>query len=236
MSSQGYLPDNSVTLIKLINNILANSTAGRAKMEDGFLSADAAGLAKMADGFITPAKIQGGTSLLPEATEAFVTAVYNAITATAGSKLSLTDNKIPILYKAASSLTYFRNIQVDAGIWTQGASAGQSPLGYVLANNSTQNSAFSLKIFVPKTANYTLSMSIITSDNSGIYTVKINGVTVGTADGYSPGGGGVANVLKTVALGSLNVGEHTLQFVIATKNAAAFNYGANVGQLLIEEA
>lgn len=45
--------DFSVTLDKLQDGILANSTDGRKKMEDGYLSATADGLAKMEDGFLS---------------------------------------------------------------------------------------------------------------------------------------------------------------------------------------
>jgi len=49
-----------VTLSMLAEGILANSIAGRAKMEDGFLSANASGRAKMADAYLTLAKLATG--------------------------------------------------------------------------------------------------------------------------------------------------------------------------------
>lgn len=47
------IADLGVTTAKLAANVLANSTTGRTKMEDGFLSADSAGRLKMADGFLS---------------------------------------------------------------------------------------------------------------------------------------------------------------------------------------
>lgn len=46
------LQDLSVTTEKLVDGVLANTTAGREKMADGFLSATSDGLEKMADGFL----------------------------------------------------------------------------------------------------------------------------------------------------------------------------------------
>lgn len=65
--SAASIADNSITLAKLVDGILAASAAGRAKMADGYLtlakladgilSADATGRLKMADAFLTYAKL-----------------------------------------------------------------------------------------------------------------------------------------------------------------------------------
>ena len=77
LAAQLGIPEGSITMNKLVDGILENSTAGRAKMADGYLSADAAGRAKMADGFITTALMAGGAGI-PAAADALAFRVHLA--------------------------------------------------------------------------------------------------------------------------------------------------------------
>lgn len=69
---------------------------------------------------------------------------------------------------------------------------------------------------------YRLTVIIQTEQYSGIYTVRVDGVSVGTFDGYA--GGDNSNVVNTLAGLVLSAGLHRVELLLATKNPAALSY------------
>lgn len=98
------------------------------------------------------------------------------------------------------------------------------------ANEATraQNDAITYVLAVPA-GTYTLSLVQLKSTVSGIATIKRDGVTIGTIDGYAAVGTYARDDIAGVALN----GVHTLELTLATKNASATAYGLRLNKLLL---
>jgi hypothetical protein len=70
---------------------------------------------------------------------------------------------------------------------------------------------------------WTLDMLCTTSTSRGIYTVAIDGATVGTIDGYAASGSNTAK-LSLPGIAITASGDHTVTITMATKNASATAY------------
>ncbi len=67
------------------------------------------------------------------------------------------------------------------------------------------------------------------ASNRGIYTVSIDGSSIGTIDGYN--GTSVKNVLSVITGTSVTAGKRRLKLKMATKNGSASNYFGTVGAI-----
>lgn len=76
--------------------------------------------------------------------------------------------------------------------------------------------------FIPYAGTYTLYLMARTDTNGGKIHVLIDGADVGSVDEYS--NPGVQDVLLSVSLGSLTVGDHILRFKVKTKHASSTSY------------
>lgn len=94
--------------------------------------------------------------------------------------------------------------------------------GTVLASSGAQNSTVTLSFWGPKGA-FTLAFLHLTFTNKGIYTVAVDGTTLGTVDGYAASD--LPNILDTSLTGTLtSTGMHTITFTMATKHASSSAY------------
>lgn len=94
--------------------------------------------------------------------------------------------------------------------------------GTVLASSGAQNATVTLSFWGPKGA-FTLAFSHLTFTNKGIYTVAVDGNTLGTVDGYAASD--LPNILDTSLTGIFaSTGMHTITFTMATKHASSSAY------------
>lgn len=66
------------------------------------------------------------------------------------------------------------------------------------------------------------------ASNGGIFTVQIDGVTVGTVDNYAAAAASVRSVITGVVV---TTGVHTLRLVMTTKNASSSAYLGQFGKV-----
>lgn len=135
---------------------------------------------------------------------------------------------------AGSTTPYPRQFEVRAdglasvqvatvGTWTptylDNAATGNF-VGWVNVSDGAQNDQISFD-FACEAGTYTVELLHLPFQNRGIYTLKIDGVQIGTIDGYSasliPARGRVTGVV-------LAGGQHTITALMATKNASASSY------------
>jgi len=93
--------------------------------------------------------------------------------------------------------------------------------GWVNISDGTQNDAITFD-FACNAGTYQLDFYHLPFNNRGIYTIKIDGSTVGTVDGYA---GSLIPVFGTITgISIASAGQHTLTIVMATKNASSSGY------------
>ena len=115
------------------------------------------------------------------------------------------------------------------GVWTPTYIANAVFYGWVNQSDGTQNDAISFD-FACDAGTYQIDLYHVEFSSRGIYTVKIDGVTAGTVDGYTAGG-------LTPAVGSITgivigAGQHTVTLVMATKNASSSGFVAQAERIL----
>lgn len=93
--------------------------------------------------------------------------------------------------------------------------------GWITESDGTQNNAISYD-FACAAGTYTLELRHLAFANRGIYTVAIDGTTVGTIDGYAASLTAARSTLAGIVIGA--TGQHTLTFTVATKNASSSGY------------
>lgn len=91
--------------------------------------------------------------------------------------------------------------------------------GYSIST-STVNDAISWP-FTSDAGTYSITLQHSKGNNRGIYTVKIDGSSVGTIDGYNAASTHNVSVLTGIAI---TAGVHTIEFVMATKNGSSGAY------------
>lgn len=96
-------------------------------------------------------------------------------------------------------------------------------------SSGSQNDQLTYTIDVPS-GTYTITMVHQKDLNRGIYTIKINGASAGTIDGYNAVSlGSVDSLTGVVIAAPLTL--TTLQVIMATKNGSSSNYYAVFGYL-----
>lgn len=109
------------------------------------------------------------------------------------------------------------------GTWTPSFltnAATGSFVGWVNQSDGVQNDSISFD-FACGAGTYSLELYHLPFSNRGIYTVAVDGVTVGTIDGYRASLAPQRDVLAGIVLGA---GQHTVTLTMATKNASATSY------------
>ena len=98
--------------------------------------------------------------------------------------------------------------------------------GTVLQSSSAQNATITYSFWAPKGA-FTLSLMHRKTSQAGIYSVSVDGGSIGTIDGYNSST--VNNALDTTLTGTLaSTGIHTITFTMATKNGSSTNYYGSI--------
>lgn len=100
-------------------------------------------------------------------------------------------------------------------------------VGWANVSDGAQNDQISFDLACGA-GTYTIELLHLPFMNRGIYTVKIDGVTVGTVDGYAGSLNPVRASIAGVVLGS---GQHTVTVLMATKNAASSGYIGMIDRL-----
>lgn len=96
------------------------------------------------------------------------------------------------------------------------------PMGIYRASTGVQNAEVSWEVSL-SAGTWTFQLAHVLNANRGIYTVQIDGVTVGTIDGYTASGAPVT-FSNITGISVASGGVHTVRLLMATKNASSSAY------------
>jgi hypothetical protein len=126
---------------------------------------------------------------------------------------------------AQQTIALWATPKVSVGVWTPDFTT----LAPSNLSDGVQNSSISFD-FISSSGTYALDFMHLVGPNRGIYTIAIDGVTVGTVDAYAAAyvtvagaSIGAAGVSTLTGIG-LSPGAHVLKFTMATKNASSSAY------------
>lgn len=163
------------------------------------------------------------SNLRPRAAFDFADSVFPAGWTVLGNRSGA--GKVPRLLQAENWQALIPASAPTSGNANFGASAAFDATYYMnmyRVSTGAQNAEISWKVDL-SAGTWSLQLAHKTETNRGIYTVQVDGVTVGTIDGYAPTGSNptistIAGI--TIATG----GVHTVRLLMATKNASASSY------------
>jgi len=117
------------------------------------------------------------------------------------------------------------SVQVaTVGTWTptffKNADTGNF-VGWVNVSDTAQNDSITFD-FACNAGTHQLDLYHLPFSNRGIYTIKIDGTTVGTVDGYASSLNPTFGTISGIAVAT--AGQHTLTIVMATKNVSSSGY------------
>lgn len=119
------------------------------------------------------------------------------------------------------------------GTWTPTyfgiTDTGEVWSGWINLSDGAQNDQISFD-FACGAGTYTIELLHLAYTNRGTYTIEVDGVSVGTIDGYAAALTPTRGLLAGVAI---SAGAHTLTLLMATKNAAASGYEGLVERLIL---
>lgn len=131
------------------------------------------------------------------------------------------DNPTP----TSSTGTFVYNVA-----WTDMGTAGPWG-GYGWYNSSSaQNDQLTWTLFIAR-GTYAIKVRGRKSSNLGILTIKVDGSSVGTIDFYNATPAYLASALTGISVST--GGSHTVQIIVATKNASSSNYLINLLDLIV---
>lgn len=123
-------------------------------------------------------------------------------------------------------------VVAPVGVWTptylMTSDTGGVWSGWINASDGAQNDAVSFD-FACGAGTYELELRHLAYTNRGTYTVKIDGVSVGTVDGYAASLTAERSTLTGIALAA---GTHVVTLLMATKNASSISYFGFVERLM----
>lgn len=184
-------------------------------------------------------------------TVAAISGVTISGTAGSGKVLTATASNAASWQTPSGSTVYSRQINVWAnglastqvakvGTWTatylRATDTGGQFVGWLNISDGAQNDSISFD-FAAAAGTYSIEMIHFVASNRGIYTIKIDGTTVGTIDGYAASGATQRDVLTGINVATS--GQHTLTLLMATQNVAntsGFFYGSPERILLTQTA
>lgn len=105
-------------------------------------------------------------------------------------------------------------------------------VGWANVSDSTQNDAISFD-FACNAGTHQLDLYHLPFSNRGIYTVKIDGTTVGTVDGYASSLNPTFGTISGITIAA--AGQHTLTIVMATKNASSSGYTGMMERVVLTQ-
>lgn len=118
------------------------------------------------------------------------------------------------------------SVQVaTVGTWTptyfRASDTGGQYVGWVNISDGTQNDSITFD-FVGGAGTYALELYHLPFTNRGIYTIKIDGTTVGTIDGYAASLAAARNTLTGLSVATS--GQHTITLLMATQNVSSSGF------------
>lgn len=105
-------------------------------------------------------------------------------------------------------------------------------VGWVNASDGTQNDSISFD-FVCNAGTHTLEFFHLPFQNRGIYTLQVDGSTIGTIDGYSASLIPTRAVITGIAIGT--TGQHTFTVTMANKNASSSAYTGMIDRAIFTQ-
>lgn len=126
---------------------------------------------------------------------------------------------------AQQTIALWASSKANVGVWAPDFQT----LAPLTLSDGTQNASASYD-FVCGSGTYQLDFTHLLGPDRGIYTIDIDGTTIGTLDGYAAsfhtvGSTGLADATMTTFTGiGLTASAHVLRFTMAAKNASASAY------------
>lgn len=121
-------------------------------------------------------------------------------------------------------------LTVVGDTWVQSTSGGSQQYPYGQSNTGAQNAAITWP-FVSAAGIFEIDLFHLAGANRGIYTIQIDGITVGTLDGYAAAGAQLVSALTGVSIPS--TGAHTITLLMATKNGSSSSYFAVASEIIL---
>jgi hypothetical protein len=125
------------------------------------------------------------------------------------------------------------SVVAPVGVWTptylMASDTGGVWSGWINISDSAQNDSISFDLACGA-GTYTLELLHLAYLNRGIYTIKIDGVTVGSIDGYNTALTPTRGLLTGVVIAA---GQHTVTLLMATQNASASGYVGLIERLTL---
>jgi len=160
-----------------------------------------------------------------------------AVTATVGTKLTVTGGKTLLFYKCngASNDTYDSDKVAAAGVWTSHqAVAPQEPFGYTLTSNGANSTQLDYPLFISSTGNISVRIKYMQQGTqAGILDFLLDGVSQGTHNTF---GVDTNNMIWTIPINSVAAGEHKISLKANGKNWESSAYYIYISEILIETA
>ena len=116
-------------------------------------------------------------------------------------------------------------LRATSGTWAPVTTASQMLCGTLENSTAAQNDYVEWDTAPLLGGTWSLRFAHISGSNRGIYTVSIDGTSIGTVDGYNSTN--VYNIFSTIAGITLTDGRHKVRFTMATKNASSSAYKAS---------
>ncbi len=122
------------------------------------------------------------------------------------------------------------------GTWTptyfRDSDTGGQYVGWLNFSGGSQNDSITFD-FVALAGTFSIELYHLPFTNRGIYTIQIDGSSVGTIDGYAASLAAARGTLTGVSIASS--GQHTLKVLMATKNASSSGFFGLIERIVVTQ-